>query len=284
MSELEDWDAELELRAREAGELFAHFIKTVARLRHPKSGCPWDLAQDHKSLRRYMLEEAYEASSAMLGDDPLHLLEELGDVLLQVVLNAQVSKDLSTGDIRKVIELINAKMIRRHPHVFSDSLPETISVAEIKSTWERIKLLEKEANGRKQRLFEDVTKVNPALSQAYKIGKKSAEINFDWANLNLVWEHFKSEVEELEHEIQALDREKVREELGDVFFTLAQVSRHLDIEPEAAAQEGNDKFLRRFAMIEDILRGKGLEVNQISAVELEKLWSGVKKNEKNSDQ
>jgi MazG family protein len=274
------WEKELEERAAEAGRIFSDFVKTVATLRHPVRGCPWDLEQDHKSLRRFMLEEAYEAAEAMLGTDEAHLLEELGDVLLQVVLNAQLAHDKQKGDIRDVTASINSKMIRRHPHVFGDLAGKGIDQAEIKSNWERIKAKEKAVKQHKLPYFADCAKVIPALTQGYKIGKRAHTIHFDWDTPADVLKQCQAELKELEHEMVGADRDRLHDELGDVFFSLAQLSRHLGVDPEVAAQQGNAKFLRRFAAMEDICRLRNLEVTQLTRDELEVLWQEVKSQER----
>ncbi len=269
------WQKELEVRAAAAGQIFADFVKTVATLRHPVHGCPWDLEQDHRSLRRYMLEEAYEAAEAMLGTDEGHLLEELGDVLLQVVLNAQLAKDQNKGDINHVVQSIQSKMIRRHPHVFGELAGQGLGQAEIKSNWDAIKAQEK-ANKPQEAYFADCAKVVPALTQAYKIGKKAHKIQFDWDTVQGVLDHCKSELSELEQEIPGGDSERLYDEMGDVFFCLAQVSRHLGVDPEVAAQQGNLKFLRRFALMESIGLERGLDVKTMSRDDQEALWKEVK--------
>jgi MazG family protein len=273
------WEKELEERAAAAGQIFSDFVKTVAMLRHPVRGCPWDLEQDHKSLRRFMLEEAYEAAEAMFGTDEAHLIEELGDVLLQVVLNAQLAHDHNKGDIRDVAEAINSKMIRRHPHVFGDLAGQGIDRAEIKSNWEKIKAKEKAAALHKVGYFADCGKVIPALTQAYKIGKRAHTIHFDWDTPADVLKQCQAELTELENEVAGADRNRLYDELGDVFFSLAQLSRHLGVDPEVAAQQGNAKFLRRFAAMEDICAVRGQDVTKLSRDELEVLWKEAKSQE-----
>jgi MazG family protein len=284
MSSEERQARELELaqRAAEAAEAFAGFVRTVAALRDPDTGCPWDLEQDHKSLRRFMLEEAYEAAEAMLGTDEAHILEELGDVLLQVVLNAQLAHDAQAGDIRDVIRGINAKMIRRHPHVFARG-DVAIGSEQVKQNWELIKAQEKPSQQVATSYFHDVRKVRPALTQAFKIGKKARAINFDWLTSAEVVAQLRSELHELDEELQSAspDQARVRQELGDVFFSLAQLSRHLGFEPEDIAQEGNLKFLRRFERLEKLAAGQGHDVRSLSREELEALWVLAKKTEKN---
>ncbi|HYX39182.1 MAG TPA: nucleoside triphosphate pyrophosphohydrolase [Oligoflexus sp.] len=274
------WQQEVDARAEAAGRLFTEFVKTVSTLRHPLRGCPWDLEQDHKSLRRFMLEEAYEAAEAMLGTDEAHLLEELGDVLLQVVLNAQLAVDQNKGDIRDVVTAINSKMLRRHPHVFGELAGQGINQAEIKSNWDKIKAKEKAVKLQKAGYFSDCAKVLPALTQAYKIGKRAHTIRFDWDTAAEVLKQCQAELKELEHEMVGADQDRLHDELGDVFFSLAQLSRHLGVEPEVAAQQGNAKFLRRFAAMEDICRVRNQDVSHLTRDELEALWKDAKSLER----
>jgi MazG family protein len=273
------WQNEVDARAEEAGRIFAEFVKTVATLRHPVRGCPWDLEQDHKSLRRFMLEEAYEAAEAMLGTDQGHLLEELGDVLLQVVLNAQLAVDKNKGDIRDVVASINSKMLRRHPHVFGDLAGQRMDQATIKNNWQRIKAAEKVDKQPGPGYFADCAKLIPALTQAYKIGKRAHTIHFDWDSAIEVLRQCRAELTELEHEMVGIDKDRLYDELGDVFFSLAQLSRHLGVDPEVAAQQGNLKFLRRFAAMEEYCRLRQKDVTQLTRDELEALWQEAKSQE-----
>ena len=275
MSWSESLENVLETSPEELGEL----VKVVAQLRHPTDGCPWDLKQDHKSLRRYMLEEAYEAADAMGGDDTKAIVDELGDVLLQVVLNGQLLSDSGRGSLTEIIAGIRKKMVRRHPHVFEDM--GDLSEEEIKKNWQRIKAKESVEES-KERVFQKVQKERfPSLLQAYKIGKRAEEIAFDWGSPLEVWDQFYSEVKELEHEVRnSGDEEKVLDEIGDVFFSLSQLCRHLKIDPEVAASRGNQKFLNRFKVLEDIAEERGLDVFSLGTSELENLWKDAKKMEK----
>ncbi len=285
---------DLETKVQAAEKAFGLFIRTIAALRHPQTGCPWDLQQDHKSLRRFMLEEAYEAAEAMLQQDDQHLLEELGDVLLQVVLNAQIAEDRRAGHIVDVIEGINSKMLRRHPHVFAPAQEGEIGAAEVKQNWEAIKAEERKVKEEKKAIssesgnmaevetFAEARKIYPALTQAFKIGKKARSIDFDWDHPIEVLHQLRSELEELEAEIKAKAvgdegaEERLGDELGDVFFSLAQLSRHLGFEPEEAALRGNHKFLRRFAAVERLALKRGLAIGSLARPDLEKLWLEAK--------
>ncbi len=262
----------------EASKAFQEFCQTVAKLRHPKDGCPWDVKQDHLSLRRFMVEEAYEAFDAMTQGDGKALSDELGDVLLQVVLNAQVGIEQGSFDIVDVVRGINEKMQRRHPHVFTD--PGRVSVDEVRANWEVIK--EQERAGKPEGLFQGVVQKNPSTSQAAKIGKIAAKINFDWQTIGDVFKQVQSELLEVEEELAkpTVEKEKVAEEIGDLYFSLAQLCRHLDLDPETTALAANQKFLRRFAKLEELAKIAKIRVDEASNSELEKLWQQVKKLEK----
>lgn len=272
-------DAQDPLWLNAAVDNFAAFCRTVSALRTPGSGCPWDLQQTHQSLRRYMLEEAYEAANAMGEGRDKDICDELGDVLLQVVLNAQIGADARSFHLGDVIAGIDAKMRRRHPHVFARGEQDgEISVAEIRAKWDQIKKTENPARSDVRKgIFEaaECHKVRPATSQARKIGEVAAKIRFDWLKVEDVFAQFRSEVDELAAEIapdSPHDQGKIEAEIGDVYFSLAQLCRHLGVEPEVAAQSGNDKFLRRFRKMEKIAEGDGKDVGSLSLGEMENLW------------
>jgi MazG family protein len=271
---------------KKVGQHFATFVSTIARLRHPTQGCPWDVKQDHESLRRYMLEEAYEASAALASQDEDLIAEELGDVLLQVVLNAQVGKDQKKFSILDVIEAINSKMLRRHPHVFKKDPHDSERIDSLRSDkdhrrqWDSLKGKEK-APGSNPPTFEEAFGLFPSTIQAWKIGRIAEKIDFDWDCSQAVFGQLKSEIDELEVELvsDSSDKSKISDELGDVFFTLAQLCRHLGIDPEVAAQDGNRKFLNRFATVEQLAVQRGIDIKTASIETKEKLWRDAKRAE-----
>jgi len=282
----EQWQSEGDQRSQNAATLFAKFVKIVAELRHPVRGCSWDLKQNHQSLRRFILEEAYEASEAMDLGDPDKITEELGDVLLQVVLNSQLLVDDKRGDICQVIQGITDKMVRRHPHVFAaEPYTAKLTSTEVKTQWQKIKdaekssLFPKQADHDRSVVFAEAEKTrHPATLQALKIGKIAERVGFDWHNSTDVLAHLESELDELKIEIQSLttDRQRLIDEMGDVYFTLAQLCRHLKLDPEVAAQSGNLKFLRRFRLVEALARDEGIDLQQVPIDEWEKLWQKAK--------
>jgi MazG family protein len=265
------------------GQNFFELCRTIAALRHPETGCPWDLEQNHSTLRRYMLEEACEAIEVMDPLEPEKLCDELGDVLLQVVLNAQIGADNRMFDINSVICGIDAKMKRRHPHVFGSEKHQKDKTV-IRENWESIKSKEKKAMPVSEGLFSDlkIPLHTPAMLTASEIGKRSKKINFDWQTVDQVFQQVQSEINELAEELGAstVDPSKVKEELGDVFFTLAQLCRHLDINPEICARDGNQKFLSRFRKVEELAKSNGQNVSNLNETKLNELWNQAKKIEK----
>lgn len=289
-------------------KVFEEFCETIRMLRDPVTGCPWDLKQSHASLRRFMIEEAYEAVEAMGADfsqspeAASHLAEELGDVLLQVVLNAQIAKDTGLFSMDDVIRTINDKMRRRHPHVFSEQREarESLSEESIRTKWEQIK--EQEGKGSKSgsRLVEQIATISksfPSTIQAQKIGRIAEKSNFDWDKPEQVLKQLRDEIDEV---VEAMEtgkkqigadltqenlghllsvKDKIAEEIGDVYFTLAQLCRHLGLDSEIVATMGNQKFCRRFKQMESLAQAEGASIDALSASDRERLWAQVKMGE-----
>lgn len=268
----------------EAKEEFGKFLETVARLRDKNNGCPWDVKQTIKSLRSFMLEEAYEAAEAMGEDDMDHVAEELGDVLLQVVLNSQVAFEENKFTIKEVISSVNEKMISRHPHVFDhDSKLMDINTPEdVKKQWDELK--EKSTTDTSS-LLPYTKKMkrerHPASSHAFKIGKVAAKANFDWSSKEEVFRKLESEIKEVAVELKIENNlEKITDELGDVYFSLAQVCRHLGLDPELVAMQGNQKFLKRFEKLEkDFVDKKEDDFKNVHVSDKEKVWIKIKDQE-----
>ena len=266
----------------DALDAFGEFLDTVKALRHPETGCPWDLKQDFRSLRKYMLEEAYEACEALASGDRGMIVEELGDVLLQVVLNSQLGQDAGLFDISQVIRVINEKMVRRHPHVFRPS-DKKLNDQDVRTQWQKIKEREKGASLMRDSLFSEIKAIGPSSHTAVKIGKRAKEIGFDWNKLSEVLCQFESEVVELKEALgeKPVDPKEVEDELGDVFFTLAQVCRFLGVDPEVAAANGNVKFLRRFEVVEEAAASAGRRFGDLQRDEKEAFWRKAKSIQKN---
>lgn len=280
---------------------FDKFVDTVAQLRSPDGGCSWNRAQTHASLGDYLIEESYEALDAIQAGDPDHLREELGDVLLQVVLHSQIAAEEGAFTIDDVCKTIDEKMIRRHPHVFGDARAENAN--EVADLWEQVKLAEKaadEADGK--HLLDDVPTHFPALLQAQKISRKAVAAGFEWETIDDVWEKVAEERAELEEAYEAApktdDGRILREgddgasaeagaptderaaaaemEFGDLLFALVNVARKMGIDAESALRASNAKFRNRFAYIEDKAHDQGRTIDDMTLDEMEDLWQEAK--------
>lgn len=262
---------------------FERLNEVITKLRHPEEGCPWDLKQTHRSLLKYLMEESYEFMHAVESEDFDKMEEEIGDVLLQVVLHSVIAEQSGKFNISSVCKRLSEKMVRRHPHVFGDE--KTQDIGEIKKNWEEIKASEK---GDKETHYEidDELLAFPSLTSAMKIGKKTSKINFDWEDHSQVMYKVEEEWQELKEELAPYaqyNKERVKEELGDFLFSIAQLARHLDIDPEICLRDANVKFKNRFNKVEDLAKEKGIVIKESSQDELEGLWSEVKFHEKQDD-
>ena len=249
-------------------------IKTVAKLRSP-NGCPWDKEQTHRTLKRYLIEEAYETIDAIDTGDKHLLMEELGDVLLQVVLHAQIAKDNKDFTFDDVCESINKKMISRHPHVFSNI--KVKNTEEVLKNWEILKSSEKP---HRKQLFDGVPISLPALLKALKISKKVARVGFEWEKESDLWKKFYDEIKEFKEAVKSKNKTQQSEELGDVLFTIVNLARWYKLDPEENLNNGITKFIRRFHRVEKRVNKSGKKINNLTPKELDKLWKEVKKGEK----
>ena len=251
-------------------------IDVVAQLRNPTTGCPWDLEQTHTSLVPYVLEEAHEVADAIRHGDDEDLKEELGDLLLQVVLHAQIAGEEQRFDLDAIATGISDKLIRRHPHVFGDA--KATSSDEVRRSWEAIKIEEQAAtlNSTTSPLSDRLrSKVRglPALAGAMTISKKAAKAGFEWDNMTGVWEKVHEEMDELKEAVASGNRSHAQEELGDLLFTLVNVARWCQIDPEEGLAGTNQRFLDRFSRVEAALGG---HLQGRSIQELESLWQQAK--------
>ena len=245
----------------------------MAALRAPGTGCPWDLQQDFSTIAPYTIEEAYEVADAIEKNDMVALKDELGDLLFQPIYHAHMASETGAFDFEDVIEAVVTKMIRRHPHVFGDEAARKAGVE--KGFWEANKAKER-AGEAKQSILASVPKALPGLTRALKLQAKAAKVGFDWPSVDNVYDKITEEIAELR---AAPDAAKA-EEFGDVLFALANVARHLGIDPEAALRGTNAKFERRFAFIETELAKQGREPKDSNLNEMDALWDEAKKVER----
>ncbi len=257
---------------RIAGERFAHLIAIMRRLRGP-DGCPWDREQDFRSLRRFTLEEAYEVVQAIDDGDRRALAGELGDLLLQVVFLSQMGAEEGSFRVDDTIDAISTKLVRRHPHVFGDL--DVADADAVLRNWEAIKREERAGVGAAS-LLDDVPHSLPALERAQKLGKRAAQLDFDWPDAGAVLAKVHEEVDELEAATSASDRVAAEEELGDLLLALTSLARHLGVSAEVAANSASAKFERRFRQVESAVH-EGRVGQTADAMEAE--WRRVKARE-----
>lgn len=267
---------------------FDEFVATIEALRAP-DGCPWDREQTHRSIAGNMVEEAYEAVDAIEADDGSHMLEELGDVLLQVVLQSQIAADAGEFTIDDVCRVVNEKIVRRHPHVFGEM--EAGDANEVLDVWDQIKMAEREATdaagAAPASLLDGVPKSFPALKQAQKISRKAASAGFEWETVDDVWAKVDEEIVELKAAYAAAPKSAngkvdgstdpqalaaVELEMGDVLFSLVNVARKMGVQAEEALRATCGKFRARWAFMEGAAAGQGRRVEDLSMEEMEGLW------------
>ena len=259
---------------------FEKLYKVVAALRHPDTGCPWDLEQNHASLLKFLLEESYEFMSAVESGDSKNMEEEIGDVLLQVLLHCEIAQESKKFDLESVSKVLAEKLIRRHPHVFEKGASK-ISTKEVKINWQQIKSEEK---GIKENLIDQSFLSFPALLSANKIGKKTNDIGFDWDDAKQVAYKVEEEWQELKEEMvkTKVDKKRVEEELGDFLFSSAQLARHFDLDPEETLRKANKKFIRRFNKMEELIKGESIDINDLNQKEMDHYWNETKRLETKS--
>ena len=246
-------------------------------LRTRKTGCPWDLKQNFKSIAAYTIEEAYEVVDAIERDDMDDLKDELGDLLLQVVFHAQMAEEAGLFNFDDIAHAVSDKMQRRHPHVFAD---ETVKSEENnENSWEIIKDKEKEAKlgAMAQSLLDDIPITLPGMTRSVKLQKRAARVGFDWPEISMVFDKIYEELNELREEIeQNGSPERLLDEMGDVMFVIANLARQLKIDPEQASRAGNRKFTNRFTEMEKQADSKGKDMGSLTLDELETMWQSAK--------
>lgn len=252
-------------------------LDIMATLRS-ENGCSWDRKQSFETLAKYVIEEAHEVTEAIAARDYTHLCEELGDLLLQVVFQAQIGREQGLFDFSDVVQGISAKLVRRHPHVFADQTG--LTPEEVSSQWELIKAEEKAGKGQGQWFMEQVSSGLPALARAEKLQKQASKVGFDWNNPRAVLEKMQEELGEIDQALQE-SPEKVAEEVGDLLFCAVNLARHLNVDSEQALKLTNQKFVRRFNHIEERLQQQGKTLEGSDLGEMENLWQEAKRREGN---
>jgi tetrapyrrole methylase family protein/MazG family protein len=248
-------------------------IKLIKKLRSP-DGCPWDRKQKKEDIGKYILEEAYEVFDSLEEKNPQALKEELGDLLFQILFLSEISKDAGLFSLEDVLEEIRKKMIRRHPHVFGGK--KVNSMQEVKENWQQIKKKELDNKNGQQDIFANVPRSLPALKRAQKITAIAATYGFDWSKISEVLVKFKEELKEFDLAVKKNDRNKTEEELGDILFTLVNISRFVQIDAETALLKTTNKFLRRFSYITGQLSVRGTSLEKTDLVEMDALWNEAK--------
>ncbi|MCL1826837.1 MAG: nucleoside triphosphate pyrophosphohydrolase [Candidatus Cloacimonetes bacterium] len=259
--------------------------KILRQLRDPEKGCPWDKKQTSLSLIPNFIEEVYEAVEAIEDSDDTHLCEELGDILLHIIFQTHIAEDSGKFDLSDVIGKVVQKLIRRHPHIFPPDEPtenlvsldpeSQISVSDVKLNWENIKLAEKKDS--RVSVLEGVPRNLPALIQAHRIQEKAAAIGFDWDSIEPVFDKINEEIEEVKAEIKSGDRAALVDEVGDLFFAVVNLSRMLKVDAETALRQSNEKFKKRFMIVEQLALQKGIVMSEVGLEVLDELWEIAKK-------
>ncbi|MCG3420625.1 nucleoside triphosphate pyrophosphohydrolase [Oceanobacillus jordanicus] len=253
---------------------FNRLREVIAVLRSPE-GCPWDRKQTHESLREYAIEEVYELIDAIDNQDDENIIEELGDILLQVMLHSQIGEDDGYFTVDDVIRAVTDKMIHRHPHVFADRHVD--SVEEVYKNWEELKKEEKP--GERTSVLDGVPKNLPSLAKAVKLQKKAAKTGFDWEEVKDIWAKLTEELDEVKEAISDDNKEEIEKEFGDILFVIANLSRYYKINPEVALNRTNEKFTSRFAFIEEQLGEQQKDIQKATLQEMDELWDKAKERE-----
>ncbi len=250
-------------------EAFDRLLEIMDELREK---CPWDRKQTLESLRTLTIEETYELADAIINNDLNELKKELGDLMLHIVFYAKIGSEKKAFDIADVLEGINEKLIRRHPHVFGDVKVQDHK--EVEENWEEIKMQEKDRNNS---VLSGVPESLPALVKANRIQQKVRGVGFDWDERNQIWDKVREELNELQHEVETEDQSNVEAEFGDLFFSLINAARLYDIDPEIALERTNKKFIKRFNYLEEQTLKKGRSLKEMSLDEMNVVWEAAKK-------
>jgi MazG family protein len=258
---------------RSATDQFAKLCDIVAKLRSP-GGCPWDREQTNESLLPALIEEAYEAAEAARAHDDAHFREELGDLLLLVVMHAEIAGEERRFNIEEVIRDVSDKLVRRHPHVFGTT--EARDPGAVLKQWEAIKREEKKADSH---YLSSLPTALPALVRAQKAQSKAARVNFDWTELRDVMAKVEEEIRETKEAIQSRQQERIEDEIGDLLFAVVNLARKCKIDAESALQSATDKFVARFNRLEEELKTRGRKLGEVELDEMDAIWIAIKNDE-----
>ncbi len=259
--------------SRDSGKLFAELVEILRRLRAP-GGCNWDRAQTTESLLPYLLEETYEAIEAAEGHNYRKLKDELGDLLLHIIFQAEIAEEKGEFDISDVIEVVTKKMIDRHPHVFGEK--QDLSPDQVRENWEALKLKQRDAAGGAETVLSGVPKTMPALLKAYRVQEKAAQFGFDWEKAEDIFDKIEEELGEFREALAQNDVSAIKNELGDLIFSLVNFARHIKAEPEMCLNATTAKFTRRFDRMEQGLAARGLDLKQATLQQMEEEWQRAK--------
>src|SRR3990167_866332 len=257
--------------------LFQELVALMERLRGT-DGCPWDKEQTHESLKPYLVEETYEVIDAIDSGEPAKLKEELGDLLFQVIFHAQIAKENNAFDVAGVLKGCLEKMTSRHPHVFGEEQLKTAE--EVLRAWHKIK--HKESGGKEKSIIGSLPRHMPALQKAFKVQKKAARVGFDWEKVEDVIAKMEEELREVRQALAKGDYRELKEELGDLLFSAANLSRFLKVNPEEALERATKKFIERFKRVEAELASQGKEIGHASLEEMDKIWEDTKRDGRGS--
>ena len=258
----------------------ADLIAVMAALRTPGSGCPWDIEQTFQTIAPYTIEEAYEVADAIERNDMAALKDELGDLLFQAVFHSQMSSEAGAFAFADVVEAISSKMIRRHPHVFAGADIKSADAQTV--AWEEHKRRERaERSTKGQGLLDDIPLASPALTRALKLQQRMATVGFDWSELAPIMAKLEEEIGELNEAIAAgAPKAKLADELGDILFVVANLARHLGVDPEAALRGTNEKVVRRFAHVEATIKANGGKLGEVGLTDMDAAWDDAKRHER----
>ncbi len=264
--------------SKKAGDEFAKLVETVETLRGP-NGCPWDKKQNHNTLKKYLIEECYEVLEAIEHSSSSKLCEELGDVLLQVLIHSEIARQDQDFDISDVCQRLREKLIRRHPHVFGDIAVN--GVDEVLKNWEQIKSAEAGYEDRNS-ILDGIPFHLPALMRANEVAKRASKSGFDWSDISGVINKLQEEIDELKSEMESDNIDRTADEIGDLLFTVANLARFLNIDPEEALRKSVSKFSMRFKTMEQKAFNAGMSLEELSPDELDQAWEETKQPKANN--